>query len=176
VGALQGHVACCMPHAACLGHQSAGLFDPIRPRMTIEPVFFSDHTADAIRTTLMVSLQKGTLPGRLSWHSNETRAITCYNLIRHRHTTVMLACIIMDTLPTFHQTLHSGTMQRAKRLTEQAAPLTENAPFVIIDITEGFGMAFRARGIACAWAGIAWIHAAAGKMAACLSGPSRFFS
>jgi hypothetical protein len=136
-------------------------------------LFFSDHTADA---ALMVSLQKGTLTGRLSWHSNETCASICYNLIRYRHTTVMLACIIMDTLSTFHQTLHSGTMQRARRLTEQAASPTDYAPFVITDITAGFGMALRARGIACAWAGIAWIHAAAGKMAACLSGPSRFFS
>jgi hypothetical protein len=57
-------------------------------------MIFSDRCASA---ALMVSLGKGTLPGRLSWHPNKARANICYNLIRYRHTTVMLACIIRGT-------------------------------------------------------------------------------
>jgi hypothetical protein len=143
------HAACSMPHAACRMQHAWDMSLQHFPTRYGQELhvnkIFSDHTADAVRTALMVSLQKGTLPGGLSWHSNETRAIICYNLIRYRHTTVMLACIIMDTLSTFHQTLHSGTMHRVRRLTEQAAPATENAPFVITDITEAFSMAFLVR-------------------------------
>jgi hypothetical protein len=93
----------------------------------------------------MVSLQQGTFAGKVVMALQRDCAIICYNLVRYRHTTVMLACIIMDTLSTFHQTLHSGTMQRVRRLTEQAAPPTEHAPFVVTDITEGFGMIFLVR-------------------------------
>jgi hypothetical protein len=46
---------------------------------------------------------------------------------------------------------------------------------VITDTTKGCGAASGARGIACAWAEIAWIHAAAEDKAGRLSGPGRSF-
>jgi hypothetical protein len=82
-------------------------------------LIFNDRTAAA---ALMLSLGMGTLQGtRISRHSNEICANACY-LMRYTHTTVMVACIIVDSPSTLNQRLQPGTMQRVRRTTQQAAP------------------------------------------------------